>query len=80
MIPSPPPAAPALRTYDETTAAHVKAAYRTMRQRQSVEHVRRLRLKYCGPGQLGGTRMGVWEAMEFLKSFVDVSDPETSLP
>lgn len=74
----PPPAA--LRTYDDTTSATVKALYRTMRNKQSVEHVRRLRAKYTAPGKLGSVRMSVWDAMEHLKSFVDVSDPDMTLP
>ena len=69
-----------LRTYDDTTAARVKDLYRTMRQRQSVEHVLKMREKYTARGRLGTVRMSIWDAMEYLKSFVDVSDPDVTLP
>ena len=75
-------AAPAkvFRAYDGRTAARVEAAYRKMRAGQSVEHVRMCRDKYCAPGSLGGVRMSVWQALATLDSFVDLSDPDTSLP
>jgi len=77
-----PAAAPggALRTYDDSTAARVKEVYAQMRRHQSVEHVRRLRAKYAGAGALGSVRMSVWDALELLSTFVDVSDPDVSLP
>jgi len=68
------------RTYDEQTAARVREAYRKMRERQSVEHVRKCLAKYCAPGSLGTVRMSVWEALSHLDTFVDLSDPDTSLP
>lgn len=70
----------ALRTYDSSTAARVKELYAKMRQRQSVEHVRRLRAKYVGPGRLGSVRMSMWDALDLLSRFVDVSDPDLTLP
>jgi inositol oxygenase len=51
-----------------------------MRERQSVEHVRLCRAKYCAPGTLGSVRMSVWEALAHLDGFVDISDPDISLP
>jgi len=68
--------APALRTYNADTAANVRELYREMRTKQTLEHVRRLRDKY---GRLE-LRMSVWEALEGLGGFVDVSDPDVSLP
>ena len=41
---------------------------------------RRVGAKYTAPDKLGTVRMSVWEAMEHLKSFVDVSDPDVTLP
>ena len=69
-----------LRTYDDSTAACVKELYATMRREQSVEHVQRMRAKYVGPGQLGSVRMSVWDALDLLSTFVDVSDPDMTLP
>jgi len=73
-------AASVLRTYDDTTAARVRELYATMRRKQSVEHVQRLRAKYVGVGQLGTVKMSVWDALGLLSRFVDVSDPDLSLP
>eukprot|EP00320_Phaeocystis_rex_P006331 CAMPEP_0119056818 /NCGR_PEP_ID=MMETSP1178-20130426/1384_1 /TAXON_ID=33656 /ORGANISM="unid sp, Strain CCMP2000" /LENGTH=830 /DNA_ID=CAMNT_0007037587 /DNA_START=62 /DNA_END=2554 /DNA_ORIENTATION=- len=70
----------AFRSYDERTAARVKEAYRKMRGQQSVEHVRMCHNKYCAPEGLGAVRMSVWEALATLDSFVDLSDPDISLP
>jgi len=50
-----------------------------MRHSQSVEHVRMCREKYCT--DLGAQcRMGAMEALELLNTFVDVSDPDVTLP
>jgi len=69
-----------LRTYDGTTAARVKQLYAQMRRNQCVEHVMRMRTKYVGPGALGSVRMSVWKAFDLLSTFVDVSDPDVTLP
>jgi len=69
-----------LRTYDDSTAARVRELYAKMRRYQSVEHVRRMRAKYVGPGALGSVRMSVWKALDLLSTFVDVSDPDVTLP
>jgi len=66
-----------LRVYHEKTALRVREHYAAMRRCQSVEHVRRLRERY---GRLGELQMSLWEAMEQLESFVDVSDPDLTLP
>ena len=72
--------APQLRTYDlDTTEARVRDAYQSMRRNQSVEHVRMCRDKYCtGLGQR--VRMSVWDALRCLEDFVDLSDPDVTLP
>jgi inositol oxygenase len=75
---APPPAE--LRTYDESTAERVKALYAEMRRKQSVEHVQAMRAKYTAAGQLGSIKLTAWGALEHLKSFVDVSDPDVTLP
>jgi len=68
----------ALRTYGDDTAERVKQLYATMRAKQSVEHVRMCREKYCTG--LGKVRMSVWGALDLLNTFVDVSDPDVTLP
>jgi len=69
-----------LRSYNDSTALRVKELYAKMRQRQSVEHVQRMRAKYVGPDQLGSVHMSVWDALDLLSRFVDVSDPDITLP
>jgi len=54
----------------------VKELYHEMRHKQTLAHVKRLRGKY----ERLEKRMGVWEAIESLNVFVDVSDPDVSLP
>jgi len=76
--PSPPP--PALRTYGDETAQRVKTLYHMMRCNQDLGHVRMCHAKYVAPGKLGSVRMSVWEAMKLLETFVDVSDPDVTLP
>jgi inositol oxygenase len=47
-----------------------------MRTKQTLAHVKRVREKY---GKLE-LRMTVWEALDSLSGFVDVSDPDVNLP
>ena len=65
------------RVYNETTADRVRELYKTMRTNQTHAHVTKLRQKY---GKLGSVRMGVWEALDKLNAFIDVSDPDVELP
>lgn len=67
----------ALRTYDAT--GPVFDLYRKARRRQTVAHVQRLRATYA-PAASHGHSFGVWEALEHLQRFVDVSDPDVRLP
>lgn len=39
-----------------------------------------MRAKYTAPGKLGSVRMSMWDALDLLSNFVDVSDPDVSLP
>lgn len=65
------------RNYDEgETIATVKENYRKMRTNQTVEYVQRMRKKYLTFDK----PMHVWEAMEKLNVFVDLSDPDMNLP
>ena len=65
------------RNYDEgETIATVRENYRKMRTNQTVEYVRRMRNKYLAFDK----PMHIWEAMEKLNVFVDLSDPDMNLP
>jgi inositol oxygenase len=63
------------RRYDETTPA-VREFYRLNHTRQTREFAQAKRAQYI-PGGRG--RMGIWEAMEYLNTLVDDSDPDTDL-
>src|SRR6185437_4161558 len=76
-----PAAEPAetFRDYRAETHPRVKEFYRLHHRHQTVEFVRAKRSDYLS--RLGSRRrMGVWEALEFLNTLVDDSDPDTALP
>lgn len=67
------------RDYRAETQPRVKEFYRLHHLNQTVEFVRAKRAEYLS--QLGSRRrMGIWEALDFLNTLVDDSDPDTSLP
>ena len=65
------------RNYQAEVRPCVKEFYRLNHKHQTVDFVRRKRDEFLG---LNHRRMGVWEAMEFLNTLVDDSDPDTNLP
>lgn len=65
------------RDYKAEVRPTVKEFYRLNHTQQTVDFVRRKRQEYIG---LNHRRMGVWEAMEYLNTLVDDSDPDTNLP
>ena len=69
-----------LRTYDDSTAARVKALYHTMRCKQSVEHVQRMRRKYTGPGALGFELQGKFDLDGVManQSLMDYCSPSSN--
>jgi inositol oxygenase len=76
------------RDYRAEARPQVKEFYRLHHQHQTVDFVRRKRAEYLAglPScrtETGGSRarreMGIWEALEFLNTLVDDSDPDTSL-
>ena len=69
-----------LRAYDADTAPRVRKLYAEMRRRQCVEHVLAMRAKYTGVGKLGSIKLTVFDALERLQAFVDVSDPDVTVP
>jgi inositol oxygenase len=64
---------------DHSGEAHpgVKEFYRLNHTYQTREFVKAKQREY---GDCGRTRMGIWEAMEYLNTLVDDSDPDTDLP
>ncbi|MBX7169159.1 MAG: inositol oxygenase [Pirellulales bacterium] len=65
------------RDYRAEARASVKEFYRLNHTHQTLDFVRGKRAEYL---PLRKKRMGVWEAMEFLNTLVDDSDPDTDLP
>ena len=66
----------AFRDYRAEARSSVKEFYHINHQKQTVETVLKYKEKY-GAKKL--KRMGVWEAIEWLNTLVDDSDPDTSL-
>lgn len=78
------------RDYRAEARPEVKQFYRLHHRHQSVDFVRRKRDEYlsglpsCRPNGSTNAKsprreMGIWEALEFLNTLVDDSDPDTSL-
>ena len=65
-----------LRKYDEETQKRVKDNYREARCHQTLQHVQSMIQKY---NHLS-VKMSIWEALEYLDKFVDLSDPDIELP
>jgi inositol oxygenase len=63
------------RQYDDAPPV-VREFYRLNHTRQTRDFVLARKREYTG---LTRTRMGIWEAMEFLNTLVDDSDPDTDL-
>ena len=64
------------RDYSEGVPPRVREFYRVNHIGQTREFARAKRAEFCG---LNRTQMGVWEALEFLNTLVDDSDPDTDL-
>lgn len=64
------------RNYDAEERSSVKEFYRLNHQYQSFEFVTEKRQQYLSLQQ---KQMGLWEAMEYLNTLVDDSDPDTDL-
>jgi inositol oxygenase len=72
----PTPDEAAFRRFDGTSPDHVRDFYRLSHSLQTREFVRSKKLQY------GAKRQGersIWEAMEYLNTLVDDSDPDTDL-
>src|SRR5262245_39969906 len=65
------------RDYAAESRASVKELYRLNHANQTLDFVLAKKAEY---GKLDKAEMGVWEAMDFLNSLVDDSDPDLALP
>lgn len=65
------------RNYAAEARASVKNFYQLNHRYQTVDYVRSKRDQYLS---LNKCQMGVWEAMEFLNTLIDNSDPDIDLP
>ncbi len=75
--PEPVKTADQFRDYRASTRPQVKEFYRLHHRYQTVDFVRAKRAEFL---PLARRRMSVWEALEFLNTLVDDSDPDTALP
>ena len=66
----------AFRDYAAEARSSVKEFYRINHQRQTFDFVQSKRKQYL---DLNHKQMGIWEAMEFLNTLIDDSDPDTDL-
>jgi inositol oxygenase len=64
------------RDYRAATRPSVREFYRLNHRHQTLDFVRAKKRDYL---PLRRRRMGIWEAMEFLNTLVDDSDPDTDL-
>ena len=66
----------AFRDYENDVRPGVRDFYRLNHRYQTYEFGQQMRAKYL---PLRMRRMGIWEAMEYLNTLVDDSDPDTDL-
>src|SRR5437588_198965 len=64
------------RQYNDSTPPVVREFYRLNHANQTREFVLSKKQQY---GALNRGEMGIWEAMDFLNTLVDDSDPDTDL-
>lgn len=64
------------RNYDKPARPSVREFYRLNHRNQTLDFVRAKKAEYL---PLSRRRMSIWEAMEYLNTLVDDSDPDTDL-
>src|SRR5579863_1198484 len=64
------------RNYEADARPTVREFYRLNHRNQTLDFVRSKKAEYLS---LDKRRMGIWEAMEYLNTLVDDSDPDTDL-
>lgn len=65
-----------LRNYD-AASTRVQDSYRKMRSNQDISFVARISKLYAQPS---GTILNVWDCIDSLREFIDLSDPDMDLP
>ena len=70
------PEKPGFRDYETTARPTVREFYRLNHLHQTFEFVEAKRREYLS---LDRRKMGIWEALEYLNTLVDDSDPDTEL-
>lgn len=76
-VPNQPAGSERFRNYAAEARPSVKEFYRLNHQYQTLEFVRQKRQQYL---TLDKRQMGIWEAMEYLNTLIDDSDPDIDLP
>jgi inositol oxygenase len=71
-----PEKADAFRDYGDNVRPGVREFYRLNHTHQTFDFVRAKEREFLGKSR---RKMGIWEAMEFLNTLVDDSDPDTEL-
>ncbi len=74
MLDSP---AKSFRNYEAEARTSVKSFYLLNHRFQTLDFVRSKRAQYLS---LNKRKMGIWEAMEYLNTLIDDSDPDIDLP
>lgn len=64
------------RKYDDSAPAGVREFYRLNHANQTRDFARAKKAQY---GALNKSKMGIWEALDYLNTLVDDSDPDTDL-
>jgi inositol oxygenase len=64
------------RKYDDAAPSGVREFYRLNHTHQTREFVQAKKRQYCGKTR---GEMGIWEALDYLNTLVDDSDPDTDL-
>src|SRR6266513_6337839 len=64
------------RNYEATARPSVREFYRLNHRHQTFDFVQSKKREFLS---LDRRKMGIWEAMEFLNTLVDDSDPDTDL-
>ena len=75
--PNQPAGSERFRNYAAEARPSVKEFYRLNHQHQTLDFVRSKREQYLS---LNKRQMGIWEAMEYLNTLIDDSDPDIDLP
>ena len=75
--PNKPAGSDRFRNYAAEARPSVKEFYRLNHQHQTLDFVRRKREQYLS---LNKRQMSIWEAMEYLNTLIDDSDPDIDLP